>query len=467
MARDGALDADHWQRRLDALAAEHGIPGAVLGIMRLHRDGEDELVQEAYGVLNNRTGVEVTTDSIFQIGSITKVWTATMVMRLVEEGRLDLDAPVVDVLPELKLADPEVSRQLTLRHLLTHSSGIDGDIFTDTGRGDDCLERYVALLEKAAQHQPLGATWSYCNSGFVLIGRVIEKVTGKTWDQALHDYVCTPLGVESVCTLPEEAILQRAAVGHMDPVDGAAPRPTTLWQLPRSTGPAGGIITTAAALLTFARMHMTGGLAADGSRVLSAESTAAMAARQVDLPDKRHRGDSWGLGWTRFSWDGKRLIGHGGKTMGQTAELYLLPEQGLAVVILTNADTGTPLFADLSREIFTEVAGLQPPQPLEPADPAVEVDFAPHLGRYEREGYTFDVFELEGKPWMRMTLWGALVEHLDKTVYEYELRPWDDSGSRFVVYDEDAKKWSPVAFYALPAGERYMLFALRATPKVA
>jgi CubicO group peptidase (beta-lactamase class C family) len=466
MAQDGALDADHWQRRLDALAAEHGIPGAVLGIMRVHPDGKDELVQAAYGVLNNRTGVEVTTDSIFQIGSITKVWTTTIVMRLVEAGRLDLDAPVVDVLPELKLADPDVRQRLTLRHLLTHTSGIDGDIFNDTGRGDDCLERYVSLLEQAAQQQPLGATWSYCNSGFSLVGRVIEKVTGTTWDQALRDYVVTPLGVEPVCTLPGEAILHRAAVGHMDPMDGAAPRTTTLWELPRSTAPAGGITTTAAVVLAFARMHLTGGLAADGSRVLSAQSTADMAAQQVELPDKRYLGDSWGLGWARFGWDGKRLIGHGGSTIGQTAELYLLPEQSLAVVILTNADTGTPLFAALSREIFTEVAGVQPPRPPEPAAPGVQVDFAPHLGRYERQGYTFDVFELEGKPRMRMTLWGPLVERLDKTVYEYELRPWDDSGDRFVVYIEEAKKWSPVTFYALPTGGRYVFYALRATPKV-
>ena len=466
MAQDGALDADHWQRRLDALAAEHGIPGAVLGIMRLRPGGEDELVQAAYGVLSNHTGVEVTTDSVFQVGSITKVWTTTVVMRLVEEGRLDLDAPVAEVLPELKLADPEVGRRVTLRHLLTHTSGIDGDIFTDTGRGDECLERYVAVLETAVQQQPLGATWSYCNSGFALVGRVIEKVTGKTWDEALRDYVTTPLGVGPVCTLPEEAILHRAAVGHRDPVDGAEPQPFTIWDLPRSTGPAGSIVTTAAVLLAFARMHMTGGLAADGTRVLSAESVAAMAASQVELPDKRHRGDSWGLGWTRFGWDGHRLIGHGGATTGQTAELSLLPDQGLAVAILTNADTGTPLFTDLSREIFTETAGVRPPRPLEPADPAVQVDFQAHVGQYERNGYTFDVFELEGRPWMRMTLWGDLTQYIDKTVYEYELRPWDESGDRFVVYIEEAKKWSPVTFYTLPTGERYMLYALRATPRV-
>jgi len=111
--------------------------------------------------------------------------TAPWPCRLVDEGKLDLDAPVADVLPELRLADAEVAKTVTMRHLLNHTSGIDGDVFTDTGRGDDCVEKYVALLSEQKQNHPLGVTWSYCNAGFVLAGRVIEKLTGLTWDAAL------------------------------------------------------------------------------------------------------------------------------------------------------------------------------------------------------------------------------------------------------------------------------------------
>ena len=157
-----------------------------------------------------------TADSLFQIGSITKVWTATVVMQLVDEGLLELDTPVVEVLPELRLSDPDVTKSVTIRHLLTHTSGIDGDVFTDTGRGDDCLEKYVDLLAEAGQNHPLGATWSYCNSGFSLLGRVIEKLTGTTWDPALRDRLFTPLGLTRTVTLPEEALLHSAAVGHVD-----------------------------------------------------------------------------------------------------------------------------------------------------------------------------------------------------------------------------------------------------------
>ncbi|EWM12511.1 acylaminoacyl-peptidase [Kutzneria sp. 744] len=233
--RPARLDENHWQRRLSALAERHTVPGAQLGILRLG-EPNDELITAAYGVLNRDTGVATTTDSLFQIGSISKVWTATVAMQLVDEGRLDLDAPVVEVLPELRLSDPEVTKQVTLRHLLTHTSGIDGDVFTDTGRGDDCLEKFVALLGDVAQNHPLGATWSYCNAGFTLVGRLIEKVTGKTWDEALRERLFTPLGLAHTVTLPEEALLFRAAVGHVGETE---PKRAPVWVLPRSAGPSG------------------------------------------------------------------------------------------------------------------------------------------------------------------------------------------------------------------------------------
>ncbi len=325
--RRARLDAAHWQRRLTTLAARHGVPGASLGILRVRAGSEDELVEAATGVLNKDTGVEVTTDSLFQIGSMSKVWTATLALQLVDEGKLDLDAPIIDVLPELSLRNPDVAKQVTMRHLLTHTSGIDGDVFTDTGRGDDCLEKYVELLAEVDQNHPLGATWSYCNSGFSLAGRVIEKLTGGTWDQALRDRIYKPLGLEHTVTLPEEALLYRAAVGHVGE-PGTEPTRAPVWQLPRSLGPAGLITSTAADALAFARMHLNGGLAADGTRVLSEESVTAMAEKHADLPDKYILGDSWGLGWIRFGWDGRRLIGHDGNTIGQGAFLRVLPEEG-------------------------------------------------------------------------------------------------------------------------------------------
>src|SRR5262249_47973461 len=290
---------------------------------------------------------------------------------------------------------------VTMRHLLSHTSGIDGDVFTDTGRGDDCLEKYVAELAEAAQNHPLGATWSYCNSGFSMAGRVIEKLTGGTWDAAIQERIVRPLGLAHTGTLPEEALLHRAAVGHIAESGGDPERAPAAWGLPRSAGPAGLISCTVGDVLTWARVHLNGGVAADGTRILSEAGTAAMTEKQAELPDKYILGDSWGLGWIRFGWDGRRLIGHDGNTLGQAAFLRVLPDEGLAVTLLTNGGNTRDLYEDLYRELFSELAGVEMPRPLTPPEEPADVDVAPYLGRYERASVRIDVLENDGQPTVR------------------------------------------------------------------
>jgi len=459
-SRRPKADGAHWQRRLAVLAARHHVPGAALGILRVA--DHDELTEAAYGTLNGDTGIEADTSSLFQIGSITKVWTTTMIMQLADEGLLDLDAPVAAVLPELRLADPGTTSAVTIRHLLTHTSGIDGDIFADTGRGDDCLEKYVALLAEARQNHPLGATWSYCNAGFAVAGRVIEKLTGTTWDAALRERLLTPLGLRHTVTLPEEALMFRTAVGHVvtDPLT-VAPS----WSLPRSVGPAGMISASAADVLAFARMHLTGGLAADGTRVLSEASVKAMTQFHADLPDKHTLGDSWGLGWIRFGWDGQRLIGHDGTTIGQAAFLRLLPDAGLAVVLLTNGGNATDLYRELFGEIFSELAGVHLPPALTPAGGLPLVGPERYAGTYERASCRLEVLAGDDGLVMRSTLLGPIAELVPEPVTEYRMVP--AGPDLFLVREHpDSRSWLSVTFYELVTGERYLHFGVRATPKV-
>ena len=457
------IDGEHWQRRLAELAERHRVPGAALGILRIRPGAGDELVEATWGVLNKDTGVEVTADSLFQIGSISKVWTTTLAMQLVDGGLLDLDAPVTDVLPELRLADSDVAKQLTMRHLLTHTSGIDGDVFDDTGRGDDCVEKYVAQLSDVAQNHPLGVTWSYCNSGFVLAGRVIEKLIGASWDSALRERLFAPLALDHTVTLPEEALLYRAAVGHVSEGQEEPVR-APVWMLPRAMGPAGLITTTAADVLAFARLHLTGGLAADGTRLLSEASARAMTELQAELPEKYTLGDSWGLGWIRFGWDGHRLIGHDGNTIGQSAFLRLLPDEGLAVTLLTNGDSAGDLYEDLYREIFAELANVAMPRPLAPPAEPVEADVHRHAGTYEREGARIDVLTGDDGPVLRTTVTGPLAKLMPDPVTEYAMVAVDQD--LFVVRRPQSRTWTPVTFYTLPTGEKYVHFGVRATPKV-
>ncbi|TDE00044.1 serine hydrolase [Jiangella asiatica] len=450
------LDAEHWQRRLAELAARYNVPGATLGIA-----AGDRSVELAHGLTNVDIGVEVTPDTLFQTGSITKVWTATVVMALVDAGKLDLDEPVVNYLPELSLADAELTARVTMRHLLTHTSGIDGDFFLDTGRGDECLERYVAALAGLPPNHPLGATWSYCNAGFTLAGRVIEKLSGQTWDAAMRDQLFAPLGLTRTVTLPDDALLHRTAVGHVHEGD-EEPRRAPVWVLPRSAGPAGLIASTVGDVLAFARMHLAGGVAADGTRVLAAETAAAMREEQVRLPDPYTLADSWGLGWFRLDWNGTRLFGHDGNTIGQSAFLRILPEQDLAVTLLTNGGHTRDLYETLIREIFREVAGIEMTVPLSPASES-GADVARHAGTYERTGVRIDVWQDGDRGRLRITSTQD-VAGLDQEPKELELFPVRDD--IYAMRLPGNETWTPVTFYTLADGSPYVHLGVRATPKV-
>ncbi|GLY93188.1 serine hydrolase domain-containing protein [Actinoplanes sp. NBRC 103695] len=443
-----SLDTAQWGRRLAELAERHHVPGAALGILQ-----GDEVAEAAYGVLNLRTGVPVTTDSLFQLGSISKVWTATLVMQLVDEGKLALDTPLIEVMPELRLADAEVTKQITMRHLLTHTSGIDGDIFTDTGRGDDCLEKYAALLADANQNHPIDATWSYCNSGFSLAGRVIEKLTGDTWDAAVREKLVKPLGLTHTVTLADEAIMFRAAVGHL--YEGGENTVAPIWGIPRSAGPAGAVTATVGDLLKFAKMHLDGGVLSDAAR-------EQMAAFQVELPDKHTLGDSWGLGWERMEWDGQRVIGHDGNTIGQAAFWRVLPSKGLSVTLLTNGGNGAKLYEELYREIFAELADVRMPERLGPPSTPVEVDITPYLGVYERASIRQEVHVTDDGPVMTVKITGPLAEVLQEQDSHYRMVAVGPD--LFVCQDPETGNWIPATFYQLPTGEKYVHFGARATP---
>src|SRR4051812_2059689 len=385
-----ALDMTRWQDRLALLAEKHGVPGATLAIL----DG-DEGGEAAYGVLNIRTGVEATPDSLFQIGSITKVWTATLVMQLVDEGKVDLDVPLVTYLPDFKVADADVTRTVTTRHLLAHTSGIDGDLFLDTGRGDDCVEKYVAACANLGQNHPLGATMSYCNSGYIVLGRLAEVLRGQTWDTVLRERLFAPLGLTTAGTLPEEALLHRAATGHITPPGGEL-QVTPMWGIFRSCGPAGLIHATAADTLAFAKLHLADGVAPDGTRVLSAESAQAMREPQIEVPDRWTLGSHWGLGWILMEWSGRPVYGHDGNTLGQAGFLRIVPDAGVAVCLLANGGHARDLFIDLFGEILGELASVELPARLEPASTPPSVDLSRYAGEYAREGIDMTL-SVEGK----------------------------------------------------------------------
>src|SRR3954449_6189512 len=453
------LDMARWQDRLALLADKHGVPGASLAIL----DGE-EVGEAAYGVLNIRTGVEATTDSLFQIGSITKVWTATLVMQLVDEGKVDLDVPLVTYLPDFKVADADVTRTVTTRHLLAHTSGIDGDLFLDTGRGDDAIEKYVAACADLGQNHPLGATMSYCNSGYTVLGRLIEVLRDQTWDTVLRERIFVPLGLDSAGTLPEEALLYAAATGHITPPGGEL-MVTPQWGIYRSAGPAGLIHATARQVLSFAKLHLADGVAPDGTRVLSAESAQAMREPQVEVPDRWTLGSHWGLGWILMTWGDKPVYGHDGATLGQGAFLRIVPEAGVAISLLANGGHARDLFVDLFSEILDDIADVEMPGRLEPSATPPKVELDRYTGSYVREGVemtlTVEGDGLQAKIRATSALAKAMGEH---DIPPMRVVPIEDDV--FVAKGPDDESWIPMVFFRLPDGSEYVHFGARANPKV-
>lgn len=393
---------------LDTATRENRVPGAAVAVS----DG-DQVIELATGVLNLNTGVTATPDSLFQIGSITKTLTSTLTMQLVEAGLVDLDAPVRRYVPELATSDPDAADAVTVRHLLSHTSGLPGDVFTDFGRGDDAVVRYVEALKDHAQMYTPGAMFSYCNAGFSVLGLLVQRIRElPSWEAALREHLITPLGLTHMATLPEEALFFRVAAGHIDVPseaggsDGSGgsggsgdsdqperrQRVAPAW-LPRSTAPAGSSICARPRdLLAFARVHMNGGLAADGTRILSADSVAAMQEQQVGLPGSgKLLGDGWGLGFTLLDRPGGRVVGHNGGTIGQASQMRFAPDKGVGYAVLTNGGDALPVFEAIERAVFGTLAGIEAQGRDMPPDPPVAVEAGPFLGSYENAGARVEV----------------------------------------------------------------------------
>lgn len=360
------------ERKLAESAERHHVPGAAVGIAQGERD-----VYAFNGVTSVENPLAVDERTLFQIGSTTKTFTATAMMRLVEAGRVDLAAPVRTYVPELALRDEDVAARVTVLHLLNHTAGWTGDYFEDTGEGDDALARYVAKMAELEQVSPLGATASYNNAAFCLAGRVVERVTGQTYEAALRDLVLDPLGLRDSLLFLADVMTRRFAVGHQR--HGDAMQVARRWHLSRSARPAGGIVATAADQVRYARFHLGDGTAAGGERVLRPESLDRMKQPTASLHASA-LGDSVGISWLLKDVAGVRLVRHGGTTNGQLSAFVLVPERDFAVTVLTNSDTGGQLHQEMVKWALETYLGVSEPEP-EPLS-LTEAELAPYAGRY-------------------------------------------------------------------------------------
>jgi CubicO group peptidase (beta-lactamase class C family) len=336
------------------------VPGVAVGLLI---DGQPHAA--GWGVTNVDYPRPVDADTVFQIGSATKPFTGGALAILASQGRVDFEAPVRTYIPELELGDREVAEQMTVRHLVTHSSGFLGEEVPDGGRGDDALSRLVPRLAAAQQLAPLGRMFSYNNAAVALAGRVIEIATNRPYEDAIQELLLAPLGMQRSSFFLGDLLSYQVAAGHVPGINGLQPeRPYGSGLLTRAVAPTGGLLSTANDLLLWASFQLGDGRAEDGTRVLSREALALTHARlgpggAMSTDDF----DGVGVNWLLRQMNGTRIVEHSGTTPGHRARVVLVPDRRFAFVMLTNAVGGSAIRKDLTNWALDHYLGLRESPP--------------------------------------------------------------------------------------------------------
>jgi CubicO group peptidase (beta-lactamase class C family) len=394
------------------------------------------------GVTSVENPLPVDETTLFQFGSTGKTYTATALMRLVEQGRVDLDAPVRTYVPELTLKDEDVAAKVTVLQLLNHTAGWEGDLMEDMGNGDDALEKYVARMADIEQVSPLGATVSYNNASLSLAGRVIEKVTGSTYEKAIGELLLEPLGLSSTLFFASDVMTRRFAVGHNRHEDGTitVARP---WAMPRGNAPAGGMSATARDQLAWARFHLGDGIAADGTRLLSKDNLLRMQQSTADMRGSA-LGDAVGISWLLSEIEGVGIVSHGGTTNGQHSDFTLVPERDFGVISMTNCGPNGPQLnhkaVGWALDHFLGLVAAEP-EPIRLPDG----ELVPYTGRFETIAAIVDVTPHDGRLSAQVTIKPEMAAALRESGEEVPEQPpillaiLAGQPDRYVVDEGDAK----------------------------
>ncbi|MFD0266107.1 serine hydrolase domain-containing protein [Streptomyces sp. NPDC127106] len=376
---------DRLRTLLAGSAPGHDVPGAAIAV-----SFDGVLRSAALGTANARVGLEMTADTLFPVGSFGKVWTATLVMQLVDEGLIGLDDPVRQHLPDFAVADEEAARTVTVRQLLTHTAGFYGDSFQDFGPGHDAPARYVASLAGAAQLHPPGALFSYSNSGYVVLGHLVTTVRGGTWDDQVRARIVRPLGLRDVALDGDDVLLHRNSVGHVVGGNGK-PRIIPRSERIRAGVAAGSMLRLSVeSAVAFCEAQRSGGRTPGGKELLGAESAALMVRPWAEVPGAI-LADRWGIGWALWDWNGTGVFGHDGEYRGQAILIRCVPEHGLTLALAVNGGRARDMYDDVVPALVEELTGVRAPRTAwEPEGPAA-VDPARYTGTFSGPDARFTV----------------------------------------------------------------------------
>jgi CubicO group peptidase (beta-lactamase class C family) len=320
------------------------VPGMAVAIVK---DGKVVLLK-GYGVRKLGESTPVDENSLFGIGSNTKAFTAAALATLVDEGKISWDDPVYERLKGFEMYDPYVSKEMRIRDLLCHRSGLglgEGDLMFwphTTFTRDEVVYRLRYLKPKTS----FRTTYAYNNLMFVTAGQVVAEVSGKSWDEYLRERIFVPLGMKNTDT---------SATAFQEGDDWAMPHSKVAGKLQPipvenldNAGPAGSINSSVADMSKWAMLQLNRGMIpGTETRIFSEKSSQDMWAQQMiqpiravppELKTLQARFLGYGMGWGLRDYKGRKLVGHSGGVAGYVTRVMLVPEENLGVVILTNAE---------------------------------------------------------------------------------------------------------------------------------
>ena len=378
------------QAELEKAVHQYHVVGASVAVFH-----NGKLTTACAGITNVITGATISPDTLMHIGSIAKIFTTTLIMQMVDQGLVNLDDPILQHLPKLKLKDTEALQSITVKMLLNHTSGIDAVMLPDYGHDEETIEKAISRFAELGQiHEP-GTDYSYCNGAMVIAGYLAQQITSKSWYDLIKEKIYAPLGMQHAVTLPEEALLYNTSVGHHLNRNTNTQARTSFSLQPISFSPGGTtLMMSARDLVTFARAHIANGLGANGTRILSDYSAKNMQ-KQTVICEKKGFAEGIGLGWMLFE---NGVVGHGGGAPGVSSMLYVCPEKDFAAAILTNSAHGKGLTNVFMGPWLEEVAGdislLGAPIDVLPVVHGEEIDFNRYVGTYENIAERYEISAL-------------------------------------------------------------------------
>jgi CubicO group peptidase (beta-lactamase class C family) len=326
------------------------IPGLAVVIVQ----GEEVVYCKGFGIASITTGSPVTTQTIFDLASVSKSFTAIGVLLLRDDGLIDLDAPVQQYLPDFQPNDPLASH-ITIRQLLDHTSGLPGAFSAPLifQQGDDEMAKLVTALGRVRLNREPGSSFEYADVNYCLLGALIERVSGTTFEDYMDQNIFIPLGMSNtILYLDENTVLDRAE-GHQSMYGQVVTRHIPIY---RSAQPAGWIMSCAEDMGRWLIVHLNGGYTSE-RQVIPAADIEEVHSLSILIKENREE-IGYGMGWFISSVDDVLLIWHGGDTPNFMADMILLPDYETGVVVLVNSQACTTGH-DIATSVVNYILGLE------------------------------------------------------------------------------------------------------------